>query len=103
MFKIFEEFGEINSAKVSIDANFNSRGFGFVEFKNAKNAKQAIESLNGKDFDVDEEGEHGSKKLIVQEYESKRERHQHGEKGIGNNLYVKNFPKMSSDSQEDEG
>ena len=46
LFKHFESIGEINSAKVSIDADFKSRGFGFIEFKDAKFAVKAIQEFN---------------------------------------------------------
>lgn len=45
--EIFEKFGPIVSAKVSIDRSTGkSRGFGFVRMQNAEDAKQAIELLN---------------------------------------------------------
>ena len=45
--KIFEEYGEVVSAKVITD-KFTGRGkgFGFVEMKNDDEAKTAIEELN---------------------------------------------------------
>lgn len=45
--KIFEEYGEVISAKVITD-KFTGRGkgFGFVEMKNDDDAKTAIEELN---------------------------------------------------------
>ena len=42
LYQEFVSFGEINSAKISIDANFQSRGYGFVEFKDAESAQKAI-------------------------------------------------------------
>jgi RNA recognition motif-containing protein len=45
--EIFEKFGPIKSAKVSIDRETGkSRGFGFVEMQNEADAKDAIEHLN---------------------------------------------------------
>ncbi len=46
----FEEFGEVDSAKIIKD-NFTgkSRGFGFVEMPNQAQAQAAIAGLNGKD------------------------------------------------------
>lgn len=45
--EIFEKFGPIISAKVSIDRNTGkSRGFGFVKMKNAEDGRDAIELLN---------------------------------------------------------
>jgi hypothetical protein len=48
----FKHCGEIISAKVSITANFESRGYGFIEFTTAKGAKQAVTDMNGKEFTV---------------------------------------------------
>lgn len=46
---MFEEFGEVESAKVIID-NFSgrSKGFGFVEMLSNSEADKAIKALNGK-------------------------------------------------------
>ena len=49
----FEEFGEVESAKIIMDKySGRSKGFGFVEMPNDEEAKQAIESMN----DVDVKG-----------------------------------------------
>jgi len=45
--KLFEPFGEINNAKVMVDKNNKSKGFGFVSFKNHKDALEAVNKLNG--------------------------------------------------------
>lgn len=45
--EIFEKFGPVVSAKVTIDRETGkSRGFGFVRMQEAEDAKQAIELLN---------------------------------------------------------
>lgn len=45
----FAEFGEIISATIVRDrVSGRSRGFGFVEFANADDARKAKEELNGK-------------------------------------------------------
>ena len=45
--EIFEKFGTIASAKVSIDKETGkSRGFGFVDMPNDEEAKDALEHLN---------------------------------------------------------
>lgn len=50
--KLFEEFGEVTSAKVITDRETGrSRGFGFVEMGSTENANKAIASLNGKDIE----------------------------------------------------
>lgn len=48
--KIFEEYGEVSSAKIIIDkATGRSKGFGFVEMPNNNEASNALTSLDGKD------------------------------------------------------
>ena len=45
--EIFEKFGKVISAKVSIDRETGkSRGFGFVQMEKEQDAKDAIEHLN---------------------------------------------------------
>lgn len=46
---LFEEIGEVSSAKVIIDKmSGRSKGFGFIEMPNDGEAEQAIASLNKK-------------------------------------------------------
>ena len=46
--ELFEEYGEVASAKIIIDKySGKSKGFGFVEMPNGDEAKKAIEELNG--------------------------------------------------------
>ena len=46
--KAFEEYGEVSSAKIITDKyTGRSKGFGFVEMMNDKEAKDAIDHLNG--------------------------------------------------------
>ena len=46
--EVFEEYGEVTSAKIIIDKySGKSKGFGFVEMTNEAEAKKAIEELNG--------------------------------------------------------
>jgi RNA recognition motif-containing protein len=50
--EIFEEYGEVSTAKVITDKfTGKSRGFGFVEMPDAETAKKAIEDLNGAEID----------------------------------------------------
>jgi len=49
--EIFEEFGEVSSAKIIIDKySGRSKGFGFVEMSDDEEANSAIAALNDKDF-----------------------------------------------------
>ena len=46
--EIFEEYGEVSSAKIINDRETGrSKGFGFVEMPNESDALRAIEDLNG--------------------------------------------------------
>lgn len=49
--QIFEEYGEVSSAKVIKDRyNGKSRGFGFVEMNNEAEGEKAIGELNNEEF-----------------------------------------------------
>ena len=46
--KAFEDYGEVASVKVITDKySGRSKGFGFIEMLNDKEAKEAIDNLNG--------------------------------------------------------
>jgi RNA recognition motif-containing protein len=48
---IFKQFGEVMDTKIVYDKiTWESRGFGFVEFKKKEDALKAIELLNGKEL-----------------------------------------------------
>ena len=65
--EIFEKFGTVTSAKVTLDKETGkSRGFGFVEMPVTEEAKDAIESLN--DISL------GKKPLVVKEAEERSSR-----------------------------
>jgi len=62
--EIFEKFGKVISAKVSMDRETGkSRGFGFVQMEKEQDAKDAIEHLN--DISL------GKKPLVVKPAEDK--------------------------------
>ena len=49
--ELFAAYGAVSSAKVIRDRETGrSRGFGFVEMDNTHEAEQAINALNGKDY-----------------------------------------------------
>jgi RNA recognition motif-containing protein len=50
--QLFEEYGEVSSAKVIMDRNSGrSRGFGFVEMPDTEAAQKAINELNNAEYD----------------------------------------------------
>ena len=50
--EMFAEFGDVTSSKVIVDRETGrSKGFGFIEMSDDAAAKEAIEQLNGKEFD----------------------------------------------------
>jgi RNA recognition motif-containing protein len=50
--ELFEEYGEVSSAKVITDKfSGKSRGFGFVEMANDEEGQKAIEELNQAEYD----------------------------------------------------
>ncbi len=50
--KLFEQFGQVSSAKVINDRETGrSRGFGFVEMDSEEEAKEAIKGLNNKEIE----------------------------------------------------
>ena len=49
--ELFEEFGEVTSAKIITDRDTGrSKGFGFVEMSDKAAGQEAVEELNGKEI-----------------------------------------------------
>ncbi|MBL7776880.1 MAG: RNA-binding protein [Chitinophagales bacterium] len=49
--EVFARYGEVSSVKILKDRETNrSRGFGFVEMPNDDEARNAIEAVNGQEF-----------------------------------------------------
>lgn len=62
---IFKQYGDVTETKIVYDKiTWESRGFGFVEFKKKEDALKAMEGLNGKELI--------GKKLSVEEAVEKR-------------------------------
>ena len=75
--KLFEQHGEVTSAKIVIDKLTNrSRGFGFIEMTDSVAAKEAIKNLNGSDFE--------GKALVVNEARPKTDSQSGGYTNSGN-------------------
>jgi cold-inducible RNA-binding protein len=52
LMEAFNQYGEVESAKIIIDRETGrSKGFGFVEMRDAEEAALAIDKLNGKNLD----------------------------------------------------
>ena len=65
--ELFSKYQSVTSAQVYMDKQTGrSRGFGFVEFSDDKEAMQAIEELNGMDIE--------GRKLIVNEARPREDR-----------------------------
>jgi|SRR5512133_1750621 RNA recognition motif-containing protein len=72
--EVFEEYGEVTSAKIIIDKySGKSKGFGFVEMPNEAEAKKAIEELNGAQV--------GGRNIIVNESIERTERRSNFNRG----------------------
>jgi RNA recognition motif-containing protein len=60
MRELFEGYGAVTTSKIVTDKfTGSSRGFGFIEMPNANEAQNAIDQLNGKEFE--------GRKIVVNE------------------------------------
>lgn len=75
----FLQFGPVRSAKISLDIDHQSRGFGYVFFENAMSANRAIHVMQ----DADQYQVHGYLGSSARGKEHAR---------VFNNVYVKNLP-----------
>jgi len=101
--ELFEKYGEITSAVVARDSEGRSKGFGFVNFKEAHCAEQAVRETN--DMII------GDKKLLVGAFQKKTERlsdlkkkyedekRERLSKYSGVNLYIKNLDDKIDDER----
>lgn len=65
--EVFEEYGEVSSAKIITDKfTGRSKGFGFVEMPDDEEAKKAVEALNGAEID--------GRNIVVNQAEERTER-----------------------------
>lgn len=73
---LFQEHGRVKNAQVITDRETGrSRGFGFVEMENDSEAQQAIDALNGSDYN--------GRPLTVNEAKPREERAPGGGRGFG--------------------
>jgi RNA recognition motif-containing protein len=82
--EIFEEYGEVTSAKVITDKySGRSKGFGFVEMPNDAEGEAAIKNLNG----VDMKG----RNMTVNQSEERKDNFRKDNNRRSNNNYRSNF------------
>lgn len=84
----FSEFGNVLSVKLETLHDGTSKGYGYVQFEEATEAKKAIDAMDGQEWK--------GKTITVCEFVKKDEREE--KKTLKNNLYCRNFP---SDFTED--
>jgi len=66
--KLFEEYGTVSSAKIIVDKfSGRSKGYGFVEMENDKEANKAIKDLNGSEME--------NREIVVNEAKPRRTRY----------------------------
>lgn len=74
--KLFMEHGSIESAQIIKDRDTGrSKGFGFVEMSNSREAQSAIDALNGKNM--------GARSLVVNEARPQESRSGGSKRGGG--------------------
>jgi RNA recognition motif-containing protein len=81
--KIYSKFGKILSCKVCTDEGGFSLGYGFINFENEKDSKEAILKTNGKMY--------GGKKIFVGPFLSKKKRKVGKKKNFYTNIFIKNI------------
>jgi RNA recognition motif-containing protein len=81
--QIFEEYGEVSSAKVITDRDTGkSKGYGFVEMPNDDEAQEAIDNLNGQNIQ--------GKEVVVQKARPREEMKKGGSSSFSSKPYNKN-------------
>jgi polyadenylate-binding protein len=101
--EMFERFGEITSAVVAKADDGKSKGHGFINFKDAISAEQAVKEMHESDFN--------GKKLFVGRFQKKFERvstlkkiheekkQERNNRYMGINLYIKNLDDTIDDER----
>ncbi|KAF5955258.1 hypothetical protein HYC85_008114 [Camellia sinensis] len=85
----FAAFGSVLSCKVAIDANGQSKGYGFVQFDQEEAAQNAIKRLNGMLMN--------DKQVYVGLFVRRQERNRVNGSPKFTNIYVKNFSETTTD------
>ncbi|THF95567.1 hypothetical protein TEA_006224 [Camellia sinensis var. sinensis] len=87
----FAAFGTVISCKVAIDANGQSKGYGFVQFEQEEAAQNAIKRLNGMLIN--------DKQVYVGLFVRRQERSRGNGSPKFTNIYVKNFSENTTDEE----
>mmetsp|Transcript_40414 Transcript_40414/g.103475 ORF Transcript_40414/g.103475 Transcript_40414/m.103475 type:complete len:638 (+) Transcript_40414:242-2155(+) len=87
LYDTFAQFGLIQSCKIQMDNQGNSRGYGFVQFQKQEDANEAIEKVNGMLL--------GGRQVTVAPFVRRQDRDQPDAKF--SNVYVKNLGDEVSD------
>mmetsp|Transcript_19997 Transcript_19997/g.33705 ORF Transcript_19997/g.33705 Transcript_19997/m.33705 type:complete len:619 (-) Transcript_19997:244-2100(-) len=109
--EVFSPFGTVTCLKIKLDKDGNSMGFGFIDFADHESAKKAIDELNDKTFEGDENADpkvepftmyvNRAQKKVERERELKAKldaaKSEQITKFQGMNLYVKNLDESITD------
>lgn len=93
MFEFYSKFGEIQKCKLEVYADGLSRGFAYVQYKDEKDAQEAINKTNGAEF--------MGKKLEVFAHVKRSDANDDKDaaKHQGNNIFVQGFTKGTTEQQ----
>jgi len=101
--EMFTPFGEITSAVVMCGEGGESKGFGFVNFKEFEGARAAVEAMDSKEFEGKTLycGRAQKKDERIKEMQDRfeRQRAEQISKTQGRNLYVKNLDESMNDDK----
>ncbi|PWN39102.1 polyadenylate binding protein [Ceraceosorus guamensis] len=101
--ELFNKYGPVTSAALSVDDEGKSRGFGFVNYQDHEHAQKAVDELH--------DTEHNGQKLFVARAQKKTEREDELRRSYeaakneklskfqGVNLYLKNIPEDFDDER----
>ncbi|CAI8604292.1 unnamed protein product [Vicia faba] len=91
LYDTFATFGSVLSCKVVLDSSGQSKGHGFVQFDNEKDAKSAIKQLNGMRIN--------DKQVYVGSFVRRQERARTNGSPKFTNVYVKNLSETVNDEE----
>lgn len=98
----FTKFGEIQNAVLMKDEKGNSKGFGFVNYRDHEAAKRAVTEMEGKKVGEKEIYVGRAQKRGEREAHLKKLREERAQKYQGINLYIKNLDDTINDKKLEE-